>query len=213
MFMSTNNSTVPTYGDIYDLIRNGSTYTPQYQNTDGLNRLTSNYLQSMEPTWQATKNVLNTQYNASANKSKDYMSNMGLGRSGANWDALETNEQNRNNAIASAYGDMVSQAQTNALNAANLGLNEQNLIQTQKNNAINQLSNLLSQYQSNQYNEAQLTGNYNGQQTLAAQQLALQKQQYIDQLAAAIMAAYAEGTDKFTLPSSVTSRLNTLFAS
>lgn len=168
-------STIPTYGDIYDQIKAGTStaYTPKYQTSDGLSSLTSSYMDSMQPIWQSTKTGINQQYDNSEKQGLDFMANKGLSRSGANFDSLSDNNQNRANAIGDAYGDFTNTATTNALNAANLGLTEQNLIQSQKNNAVSQLSDLLSQYQTDQYNNATLTGTTaNGTQTLAAQELA-----------------------------------------
>ncbi len=208
---------IPDYEEIYNQIY-GNTYTPKYQNANGLSNLTSEYMKTMEPTWQAQKTNINQQFNDASNKGLEFMSNKGLSRSGANFNSMQTNEQNRANALGNAYGNLTQSATTNALNAANLGLTEQNMVQNQKNAAVSQLTNLLSQYQNKQqqdlanaYTLAGLTGTYNGQDTLAKQTLDAQTQQYINGLAAQIMSSYAEGTDTFTLPQSVITLLNSLF--
>ena len=241
-------ATVPTYGDIYDQIKAGQStaYTPKYQTTDGLSSLTSNYMDSMQPIWQSTKTGINQQYDNSEQSGLDFMANKGLSRSGANYDNMQTNNQNRNNAIGSAYGDFTNTATTNALNAANLGLTEQNLIQDQKSDAVSQLSNLLSQYQTDQYNnatltgttatgqqtlaaqelankiaqqtianqlsEAELLGNYNGQQTVGQQELNLNANKAVNDQAAAMMAAYLENSGTATVPDSVITWINQMFS-
>lgn len=208
---------IPNYEDIYNQIYE-NTYTPKYQDANGLSNLTSDFMKTMEPAWQSQKTNINQQFNDAGNRGLEFMANKGLSRSGANFGSMQTNDQARANAIGSALGDFTQSATANALNAANLGLSEQNIIQNNKNAAVSQLSNLLSQYQNqqqqdlaNQYTLAGLTGVYNGQDTLAKQTLDAQTQQYINGLAAQIMASYAEGTDTFTLPQSVITLLNSLF--
>lgn len=63
----------------------------------------------------------------------------------------------------------------------------------------------------NQLAIAGVTGTYGGNRTLAGQALDANTEQERNRLAAAIAAAYAQGTDKYTLPASVTNLLDRIF--
>ena len=170
----------------YDELKNKITtantpYTPKYQDTSTVSNITSDYLKNLEPVYQASANKINQNYDASQNQGLQFMADKGLSRSGANMNQFNTLEQGRNSALNESQANLTQQAISNATNVAGLGLTEQNQIQNQKNTQVNQLSDLLSQYQNaqqqnqqNLYAEAGLTGNYGGADTLAAQQLANQ---------------------------------------
>jgi hypothetical protein len=169
-----------SYDDLKNQITSANTaYTPKYQDTSTISDITADYLKNLQPVYDASANKINQNYDATQNQGLQFMADKGLSRSGANFDNLSTNNQNRNNALSESNANLTQQAVSNATNVANLGLTEQNQIQNQKNTAVSQLSDLLNQYnntqqqnQANQYTEAGLTGNYNGNSTLAAQQLA-----------------------------------------
>ena len=166
-----------SYDEIKNQITSSSTgYTPQYQGTSAVSDITADYLKNLEPVYQASANKINQNYDNSQNQGLQFMANKGLSRSGANMNQFQSNENNRNGALNESYANLTQQAVNNATNVANLGLSEQSLINSQNNTAVNQLSDLLSQYsnaqqqaQTNQYTEAGLTGLLNGQQTLAGQ--------------------------------------------
>ena len=174
---------------------------------------------------------INQQYNNSGRYLQDYMASKGLDRSGSMVNRLTSNEQNRNAALSNAASTAQQQQQSNVLAAmqlANSIANTQNQNQynqatltgqytdanggTQSTLAAQQLAQQIAQQAiANKYTEAGLTGQYNGQSTLDAQQLDASKQAAINQLAANIMSSYAQGTDQFTLPSSVTDLINRIF--
>lgn len=169
------------YDELKNKITSANAYTPQYQGASTVSNITSDYLKNLEPVYQASANKINQNYDNSQNRGLQFMANKGLSRSGANMNQFQTNENNRNSALNESYANLTQQAVNNATNVANLGLSEQNLINNQNNTAVNQLSDLLSQYsnaqqqaQANQFTEAGLTGLYDGQQTLTGRQLAEQ---------------------------------------
>jgi hypothetical protein len=170
------------YDELKNQITSANTaYTPKYQDTNTISQITQDYMKNLQPVYDASANKINQNYDVTQNQGLQFMADKGLSRSGANFDNLSTNNQNRNNALNEANANLTQQAVSNATNVANLGLSEQNQVQNQKNTAVSQLSDLLSQYnnaqqqnQQNQYTEAGLTGNYGGAQTLPAQQLASQ---------------------------------------
>lgn len=73
--------------------------------------------------------------------------------------------------------------------------------QTKQTLAAQQLAQQIAQQAlANKYTEADLTGTFNGQDTLGKQQLGLQGRQGVNQLIAGIIGDYARGTQNFTLP-------------
>lgn len=234
------------YDDVLNKINQASTLynTPKYQDANYLNQATNSIMEASKPQLNQQNALTNQQYNNSARALAENLAQSGANRGGSANRSMMGLEQGRNTQLGQNYNNMYSQAQSQAQNQAQLGLQESNMLQNQAQTAAAQLSNLLSQYQNNAYNEANLTGTYNGQQTLAAQQLANQiaqqalanryteagltglyngqntlarqqldaeKQNALNTLAAGIMASYAQGTDQFTLPSSVTSLLDRIF--
>lgn len=212
-------------------------------NNDDISKLYQAALQNVRNTYQQQRNTLNEQQSSlpyqyqqqrnqvsnqaaqSARALNEAAAQRGLYNSGSARTELARNQATRDSSI-----NNLNYQQQQATNQLTNRLNELNAAEA---TAITGLQGQEAQDARNYALQlANLTGTYNGQQTLAAQQLALQKalqeanltgtyngkdtlaaQQFKNQLAAAIMAAYAEGTDKFTLPTSVTSRLNTLFTS
>jgi hypothetical protein len=186
-------------------------YVPKYQTSTGLTDTANSLYDSMASQRAAAAQSIYANANQGLQGTQEYMASKGMNRSGGMINRLQSSYNDRNTNLASSDANFRSQALSQAGTAANLALTEQAQIQAQQNYEQEYANTLAQQTLQNQYNEAALTGTYNGADTLAAQQLASSNQNALNQLAAGIMASYAAGTDKFTLPSSVVSLLNSIF--
>jgi len=215
-------------------------YVPKYQTYSGLTDTANSIYDSMASQRASAAQSIYANANQGLQGTQDYMASKGMNSSGGMINRMQGLYNDRNTNLASSDAGFRSQALTQAGTAAQLGLTEQAQMQAQQNYEQNYANTLAQQALQNQYNQAGLTGQYNGQQTLAAQTLAEQQKQAaldeayrqsqlsqqgsqftqqltsnnqnaLNQLAAGIMASYAAGTDKFTLPSSVVSLLNSIF--
>ena len=182
------------YDDLTTRIKNnaGSYTQPTYQNGSNMvGQITSDLVRQQDPIRRAETDRINTQANQSRSALQEYLANKGQ-RGGQATARLVGLQQGRNTDLANMNANYTSAAMNQAPTYANLSLNERAQIQGQQNTTANQLASLLGQRISNDQAQAGITGTYNGQQTLSAQQLAAQIAQ--NQAANAISTAGLTGT-------------------
>lgn len=117
----------------------------RYQDSAFVSQLTQDILKNMAPVQRQQENRINQQYDASRRGLNESLAARGGYRGGSGVNQLMGLEQNRNQQLADSRAGMVQSAMAQAVPYAQLGMQE-----------------------------AGLTGQYGGQQTLAAQQLANQ---------------------------------------
>ena len=164
------------YDDLTTRIKNNAnSYTaPTYQNGSNMvGQITSDLVRQQDPIRKAETDRINTQANQSRSALQEYLANKGQ-RGGQATARLVGLQQGRNTDLANMNANYTSAAMSQAPTYANLSLNERAQIQGQQNTTANQLASLLGQRISADQAGAGLTGQYNGQSTLASQQLAAQ---------------------------------------
>lgn len=168
--------TTTNYNDVKNAINGAANTgsTPQYQDTNALGNIASNYYSALQPVQKATYDSIDQGTYNNMQALKEHMSNTGQWRGGATnnrmMGLMNANTQAKGEANANLYNTALS----NANNAAQLGLSEQSQLYGQQYNKASQLQSLLSQQQAdnqqqtaNQYTEAGLTGMLGNNQTLA----------------------------------------------
>ena len=153
-----------TSGTNYNELKNsinsaGNSYgAAKYSDPAAIGTLTQNYLKSMAPVAKATNDAIDQNTYNGMSALKEHMAQTGQFRGGTNNNRMMGLMNANTQAKGEASANMLNSAMGQATNIANLGLNEQNQIYTQKSTAADQLANLLSSQNS-----------YNGKQTLAGQ--------------------------------------------
>lgn len=123
------------------------TTTQQPQQRPSIGQYTQDLMRQMEPSRRMQETRINQNYNQSSRALREAMAQQGLSRGDTSGRSMLGMEMSRNQAHSENNADIMRQALAQALPYAQMD-------------------------QQRDFQEAQLTGNYNGQQTLAAQELA-----------------------------------------
>lgn len=134
-----------SYDDVYSQIgKAANSYnSPDYQNYDWLQNSTQSIYDTMSPSTQYQKAGVNQYYNNSQRGLQESLAGKGLLRSGQYMRGLMGNEQNRNYALQGVDANAWDTARNQAMESANLALNERNQLVGQQQTAAQQLASLV----------------------------------------------------------------------